>query len=308
MSVLRKLPSPQIRWVIRRLRSGEVIAGLKTPSRHCTVLQSWSTTLHSPSASHSPHPQSAGHGAQMDAHLQNSGALLSKFKQMVKPRCRADQLNPDHIDSLTSNLVKRYLTIIDLARLSTSAPNHDDDDDMNGDDASEAAQTDRNGADLGTAAVNAFRIEVETAGLIKAAEDILALTRQMKELWLFGSLEDRDDGAAANKLEKKMDEDARAVGRMLAGLLKRQGQAPTGVVEQGAENDGMPVLKEEKEEEGEDPDVSIDSPLSNACPYAARVTIPRRASSLRHASPRLSSMPSDYTITIRHGMLEPLPP
>ncbi|KAL9021175.1 MAG: hypothetical protein Q9185_001576 [Variospora sp. 1 TL-2023] len=46
-----------------------------------------------------------------------------------------------------------------------------------------------NAGDRNTAAVNAYKLDVETANLIRAAEDILSLTRVLKEMWLFGKLQ-----------------------------------------------------------------------------------------------------------------------
>ncbi|KAL8954797.1 MAG: hypothetical protein Q9193_007079, partial [Seirophora villosa] len=45
------------------------------------------------------------------------------------------------------------------------------------------------GDDRNAAAVNAYKLDVETAGLIRAAEDVLSLTRVLKEMWLFGKLQ-----------------------------------------------------------------------------------------------------------------------
>jgi len=51
---------------------------------------------------------------------------------------------------------------------------------------------------------------------IRASEDILSLTRQMQELWLFGQLKtlETDDGPV------KGDEDTKAVADLLAQLTK----------------------------------------------------------------------------------------
>lgn len=51
-------------------------------------------------------------------------------------------------------------------------------------------------------------MEVETAALIRAAEDILSLTRTMKEMWLFGKLET----VGTNEAEERADESARGGG------------------------------------------------------------------------------------------------
>ena len=56
------------------------------------------------------------------------------------------------------------------------------------------------------------------AGKVRSAEDILSLTRSLKEAWLFGQL-NAVDGAQGTP---KTDEDAGAVGEALQRLLKQQ--------------------------------------------------------------------------------------
>lgn len=55
---------------------------------------------------------------------------------------------------------------------------------------------------------------------IRASEDILTLTRQMKEMWLFGQLNTLSESHA----EEKTEEDARAVAALLQKLVDGQGQ------------------------------------------------------------------------------------
>ncbi|KAI4230430.1 MAG: hypothetical protein L6R36_000059 [Xanthoria steineri] len=61
--------------------------------------------------------------------------------------------------------------------------------------------------DRNAAAVDAYKMEVETAALIRAAEDILSLTRTMKEMWLFGKL----DTLGTDEADERADESARGV-------------------------------------------------------------------------------------------------
>ncbi|KAI4110508.1 MAG: hypothetical protein LQ339_001374 [Xanthoria mediterranea] len=61
--------------------------------------------------------------------------------------------------------------------------------------------------DRNAAAVDAYKMEVETAALIRAAEDILSLTRTMKEMWLFGKL----DTVGTDEADERADESARGV-------------------------------------------------------------------------------------------------
>lgn len=44
-------------------------------------------------------------------------------------------------------------------------------------------------------------MDVETASLIRAAEDILSLTRVLKELWLFGKVQTVGTGEAEERAE-----------------------------------------------------------------------------------------------------------
>ncbi|KAI9874990.1 MAG: hypothetical protein M1830_009051 [Pleopsidium flavum] len=74
------------------------------------------------------------------------------------------------------------------------------------------------GRDRNTTAVEVYQIEIETAALIRAAEDILSLTRSLKEAWLFGQLNTLGESKAA----LKTDEDAKVVAEGLQRLLKGQ--------------------------------------------------------------------------------------
>ncbi|KAE9367853.1 hypothetical protein N431DRAFT_429167 [Stipitochalara longipes BDJ] len=85
-----------------------------------------------------------------------------------------------------------------------------------------AATPVEDGATKEVAAANAFRMEVESSALVRAAEDLLQLTRELKEMWLFGPLRGIGEGEG----EGKMDEDAKKVGEMVEALLKRTLGAP----------------------------------------------------------------------------------
>ncbi|KAL8722018.1 MAG: hypothetical protein Q9225_001394 [Loekoesia sp. 1 TL-2023] len=69
--------------------------------------------------------------------------------------------------------------------------------------------------DRNAAAVNAYRMEVETAALIRAAEDILSLTRIMKEMWLFGKLQT----VGMNEAVERAEESAKGVEEGLRKLM-----------------------------------------------------------------------------------------
>ena len=52
---------------------------------------------------------------------------------------------------------------------------------------------------------------------VRAAEDLLQLTRELKEMWLFGPLRGIGEGEG----EGKMDDDSQKVGVMVDALLKK---------------------------------------------------------------------------------------
>ncbi|KAK2774002.1 hypothetical protein FQN53_003866 [Emmonsiellopsis sp. PD_33] len=68
-------------------------------------------------------------------------------------------------------------------------------------------------------AIETYQLDVESTALIRAAEDILSLTRTMKETWLFGKLE-------------TLGEDERDVQRREG--LERDAMAVKGAIEKGA--------------------------------------------------------------------------
>ncbi|RDW59692.1 hypothetical protein BP6252_12779 [Coleophoma cylindrospora] len=78
------------------------------------------------------------------------------------------------------------------------------------------------GATKEVAASQSFQMEVETNALIGAAEDLLKLTRELKEMWLFGPLRDIGEGES----EGTIDEDAKKVGEIVEKLLEKSAQAP----------------------------------------------------------------------------------
>jgi hypothetical protein len=53
---------------------------------------------------------------------------------------------------------------------------------------------------------------------IAAAEDLLELTRELKEMWLFGPLRRIHEGEG----EGKMDQDSKVVGGLIEEILQKQ--------------------------------------------------------------------------------------
>ncbi|KAL4764908.1 RNA polymerase II mediator complex head subunit MED22 [Aspergillus foveolatus] len=73
-----------------------------------------------------------------------------------------------------------------------------------------------------TTAVETYQLDVESTALIRAAEDILSLTRTMKEAWLFGKLDTLGEDESETKRREKLEQDAAVVQKIIeeAGILK----------------------------------------------------------------------------------------
>ncbi|KAK1139545.1 hypothetical protein N8T08_000685 [Aspergillus melleus] len=71
-------------------------------------------------------------------------------------------------------------------------------------------------------AVETYQLDVESTALVRAAEDILSLTRTMKETWLFGKLDTLGEDEADVKRREKLEQDAGAIQKAVedGGLLK----------------------------------------------------------------------------------------
>ncbi|MCJ1478181.1 hypothetical protein MMC13_006857 [Lambiella insularis] len=67
-----------------------------------------------------------------------------------------------------------------------------------------------------TTAMETFQMEVETAALVRSAEDILSLTRSLKEAWLFGKL----DTIGRSEAEARTDRSAREVVEGFRALIE----------------------------------------------------------------------------------------
>jgi len=78
------------------------------------------------------------------------------------------------------------------------------------------AQTDK--TDYASTAFNTLQMDHETRALVRATEDVLTLTRQMQEMWLFGQL----DTLGRSKLERETEEDARIVQALLGTVVRGQ--------------------------------------------------------------------------------------
>ncbi|KAF7594560.1 hypothetical protein BBP40_009008 [Aspergillus hancockii] len=71
-------------------------------------------------------------------------------------------------------------------------------------------------------AVETYQLDVESTALVRAAEDILSLTRTMKETWLFGKLNTLGEDETDVKRREELERDATAIQEAIkeGGLLK----------------------------------------------------------------------------------------
>lgn len=62
--------------------------------------------------------------------------------------------------------------------------------------------------------IQQFQLDVESTAVVRAAEEIMMLTRTLKEIWLFGGLDTLEQDHHNEKdeaMRKKMDEDIKVV-------------------------------------------------------------------------------------------------
>ncbi|KAH9209859.1 mediator complex, subunit Med22 [Leptodontidium sp. 2 PMI_412] len=85
-----------------------------------------------------------------------------------------------------------------------------------------AAEPVQDGATKEVAAAHGLQMEVEGSALVRATEDLLQLTRELKELWLFGPLRGINEGEG----EGQMNVDSQKVGELVEAVLKRVGEHP----------------------------------------------------------------------------------
>ena len=76
------------------------------------------------------------------------------------------------------------------------------------------------GKDRNVAAVDTYQMEVEKAALVRAVEDLLVVSRVLKEAWLFGRL-DTLSGTKSQEADGSggIDQDAALVGERIRELL-----------------------------------------------------------------------------------------
>ncbi|KAJ5171883.1 hypothetical protein N7492_004476 [Penicillium capsulatum] len=71
-------------------------------------------------------------------------------------------------------------------------------------------------------AVETYQLDVESTALVRAAEDILALTRTMKETWLFGKLDTLGENERDVQRREELEKNVQAVQKVIeeGGLSK----------------------------------------------------------------------------------------
>ncbi|APA15188.1 hypothetical protein sscle_14g099580 [Sclerotinia sclerotiorum 1980 UF-70] len=69
-----------------------------------------------------------------------------------------------------------------------------------------------------TAAAEGLRMEVESNALTSAAEDLLKLTRELKELWIFGALREIGEGEG----DGEMEADSKKVAELIEKQLEKK--------------------------------------------------------------------------------------
>jgi hypothetical protein len=72
-------------------------------------------------------------------------------------------------------------------------------------------------------ATDQLRMDVESTALIRAAEEVMVLTRELKDLWLFGGLNTQRDGKEDNAAQEKMEQDAKVVYEFLQRKINGDG-------------------------------------------------------------------------------------
>ncbi|PTU18548.1 hypothetical protein P175DRAFT_0463178 [Aspergillus ochraceoroseus IBT 24754] len=73
-----------------------------------------------------------------------------------------------------------------------------------------------------TTAVETYQLDVESTALVRAAEDLLSLTRIMKETWLFGKLDTLGEDESEVTRREELERNAAAIQKVIEnkGVLK----------------------------------------------------------------------------------------
>lgn len=91
-----------------------------------------------------------------------------------------------------------------------------------------------------TTATEQLSMDVESTALIRAAEEVMVLTRELKDLWLFGGL-DTLHSQEKSAADTAMEDDARVVYEFMSMMVNDRGESRTEKVASPAVADVMEV-------------------------------------------------------------------
>ncbi|KAI9706797.1 MAG: hypothetical protein M1820_004768 [Bogoriella megaspora] len=124
----------------------------------------------------------------------------------MDPALRSTSALLGRIEASTGQLIKRFENLISLANID---------------------RVDRN-----TTALNALEIDVETAALVRGAEELTMLIRQMQEVWLFGQL----NTVGQKDALQKTSEDVAAITEVLGKIVKQRDEEASNPGEPSEDN------------------------------------------------------------------------
>ena len=135
--------------------------------------------------------------------------------------CLTVSMQAARITYLSNTLIKRIGNIFEQA--------------LTTDPASTEPTTQNLTASHTTTATQQFQLDVESSALVRAAEEIMILTRSMKDVWLFGGLDTLTSDHDGENTDGAQPEDIRAVAEY---IQKRLGSSEDQGVTQAAEARG----------------------------------------------------------------------
>jgi hypothetical protein len=106
-------------------------------------------------------------------------------------------MQPARITYLSNTLIKRIGNIFEEA--------------LTPDPASTEPTSQGGATSHTTTAMQQFQLDVESTALVRAAEEIMVLTRSMKDVWLFGGLDTLTSDHNGEQTDGAQPEDVRAV-------------------------------------------------------------------------------------------------
>ena len=120
-------------------------------------------------------------------------------------------VQPARITYLPNTLIKRIGNIFEEA--------------LTNDPASTESTTQDGVVTLTTTAMKQFQLDVESTALVRAAEEIMVLTRSMKDFWLFGSLDTLTSDHNGEQEDGARPDDIKAVAEYINNRLESEDRA-----------------------------------------------------------------------------------